>query len=312
MRFTLILFFSIVFCSVNSQTLHAQEKKRKKIKPVYHGKLQGGYLIDKVIPEGASSFTYFNFGIRKVTGEKVTESGIETFYYQDTFGEERINGFYSRGNEQTGFGLKYYYYLKVKNWRFGKINIQVGPQFSFGYYHNNVQPFNSNNFAKTFNDFKIGASARVELNYKIDNRYSAILGTQYTIAQFGLRRINSNNPALDIRSRLDDFLQFDFLVNRYLAYFGILRQFGKVKVDRVKLKEKRAKEKLKKQEKRDKKLAKKQKKKDKEQAKNSAKKSRKKAKEKAKNDRKRIFVNWSHDSKKYVFQKTKVNGLFLL
>lgn len=279
MRYTLLFFLTFIFCCAGNNTLFSQEKKRKKIKPVYHGKLQGGYFIDKVVPKGASEFTYLNFGIRKVTGEKMVERGIETFYYQNIFDKKIVNDFFSTGTKQTGFGLNYYHYIMLKKWNFKKFHLQVGPQFSFGYYHKENQPLSQNNFAKTFNDFKIGAAARVELNYRIDGRYAAILGSQYTISQFGLRRTNFKNPGLDIRSQLDDYLQFDFLPQRFVAYFGILRQFGRVKIDRVKLKEKRAKAKQQKQEKAARKLAKRQKKKDKTKT--------KKQKEKERNEKKR-------------------------
>lgn len=274
-----LLILISLFCLMPTQELLAQ-KKKKKAKPYYLGKIQSGFLIDKFIPKGYAGFTYLNLGIRKVTGEKIQESGFETFYYQKDQDKKRVNDFLTTGNRQTGFGLNYYHYIKLKKWDFKKFTVQTGPQFSFGYYHNEILPFTANNFATTYNDFKLGATARVELGYKIDERYSFILGSQYSIFQFGLRRINNQNPVLDRRRQLEDFVQFDFLINRYTFYFGMIRQFGRVKIDRVKLKEKRVKARQKKQEKIDNELLKKQKKKDKAKAKKQKKKDRKQKKKK--------------------------------
>lgn len=110
------------------------------------------------------------------------------------------------------------------------------------------------------------------MNYKIDERYSLILGSQYTLFQFGLRRINIQNPILTRRRQLEDFLQFDFLVKRYIAYVGVVTQFGKVKVNRAKIAKKKEEERQKKRDKIAKKKAKKSKKKLKDVAKKKSKK----------------------------------------
>ena len=274
MRYIFLFILTAIICFTSNNDLCAQRKR--KIKPVYHGKLQGGYQVDKFIPRGYAGFTYLNLGIRKVTGEKIRETGIETFYYNEIHDREEINQGYVIGNEQTGFGLNFYHYIKLKKWDFGKLNIQTGPQFSFGYYHNDNLPLSSNNFPRTFNDFKLGATARVELNYKIDERYSFLIGAQYTVLQAGLRRINNQNPILTRRQQLEDFLELDFLVDKYTAYVGILRQFGKVKINREKIKRKKAAEKERKQKKKAKKQAKKEKRKNKQKLKKAKKKAKKK------------------------------------
>lgn len=269
-----ILLYILVFIGLTSPHPLEAQKKRKRVKPVYYGKLQGGYMVDKFIPKGYAGFNYLNLGLRKVTGKKVRESGFEAFYYKEVHDRKIINQFYTIGNQQTGFGLNYYHYLMLQQWNLGKLNIQTGPQFSFGYYRNRNRPFSSHNFSTVYNDYKIGGLARVELSYKIDERYSFILGAQYTLFQFGLRRVTTENPNLTVRQKLEDFLQFDFLVNKYTAYTGIVTQFGKVKVNRTKI----AKKKKEQREKQAAKNAEKKKKRDEQIQKRRAKVIKKKAK----------------------------------
>ena len=250
-----LILISCAFLLLSFPTeLHAQ-KKRKKIKPIYYGKIQGGFLIDKYISKGNIGFTYFNLGSRKITGEKIQETGLASFYYRQRHDEERINNFYSRGFEQTGLGINFYHYIKYKKWDFGKLNLQVGPQFSFGYFKYKIALLNRFNFEEIINDFKVGVSTRLELNYKIDGRYTLALGTEYTLFQFGLRKIR--------QQQLEDYIHADLLPNRSLIYIGIITRFGKVRVNRAKLQRKREKERQKKQNKIAKKRVQKQKKKDK-------------------------------------------------
>ena len=143
------------------------------------------------------------------------------------------------------------------------MNLGLGPQFSLGYYYNEISPFTTNTFKRNFNDIKIGASGRVDISYPISQRFSILFSTQYTFFQFGVRRIEIENPTIIRRQRLKDFVQVDFLVNRYVAQLGILAQFGKIKKDRAKIKKKRDKKRQNKKEKlqkqRTKKLQKKEK-----------------------------------------------------
>ena len=73
---TLLLLFTILLFN---QHLFAQ--KKRKVKPVFFGKIQGAFLVDNFIADLNTSFTYINLGIRKITGKKVREIGIESYYY---------------------------------------------------------------------------------------------------------------------------------------------------------------------------------------------------------------------------------------
>jgi len=74
------------------------------------------------------------------------------------------------------------------------------------------------------------------------------------------------------RRQLEDFLQFDFLIERYIGYVGVVTQFGKVKINRAKIAKKKEEERQRLKDKIAKKKAKKEKKKLKEIAKKKAKK----------------------------------------
>jgi len=115
------IYILIIFCLWNVTSLQAQ--KKRKIKPVFYGKIQGGYLVDKVIPEGYSGYNYLNLGIRKVVGDKISEWGLETFYYKNINSREVVTRSLTTGTEQTGFGFNVYHYLMLKQWNFGKLKI---------------------------------------------------------------------------------------------------------------------------------------------------------------------------------------------
>lgn len=261
-----LLFVTSIFFLLLQVSLYGQ---KRKIKPIYYGKIQGAYIVDEFLPKGHAGFNYLNVGVRKMTGDKLREFGIATFYYQeDVFFFARSSFSERRADKQTGFLFNTYAYMDWKQWKWKKAKIHVGPQFDFGYYHNGVLPGGTLRFPIRTNDFKISGSARAEFQYDLDSRYSILIGTQYTVFQFGLRRINKENPILTRRQQLEDFIQFDFLIERYLGYFGVLRRFGKIRKtaeqrqkERDKADRKRAAEMKERQEKIDKKRAKKQKKK---------------------------------------------------
>lgn len=275
-----VVFFLIVFFPLFIIKPLQAQTKRNKGKTVYYGKLQGAYMVDKLIPKGYGGFNYINLGLRKVTGKKIREYGLEAFYYQKVHDKEIINEFYNEAYKQRGYGIKYYHYVMLKQWNFKRLNLQIGPQFSLGYFRNHRIPQASFAYAININDYKLGGSARMELNYKINRRYSFILGAQYTLFQFGLRRMYIDNPNLTNRQKLEDFIQFDYLVNRYAAYAGVLAQFGKIKVDRAIIEKKRKKQRAKQQAKNQKKKEKRVREVEKRRTKVTKKKEKKKSKNK--------------------------------
>lgn len=260
-----LFFLSILLLLVVQTSLLGQ----RKVKPIYYGKIQGAYVIDKFIPEGYAGFNYFNLGVRKMTGDKLREFGIATFYYQEDLLFLQRSIFSEGGpDRQTGFLFNTYAYIGWKQRKWKKARFHTGPQFDFGYYHNEMLPGTSVSFPIRTNDFKVSGSARAEFQYEIDPRYSFFVGAQYTLFQFGLRRIKKDNPILTRRQQLEDFIQFDFLIERYIGYFGVLRRFGKIRKtaaqrrkEREKANQKRAADQQKRQEKLKKKRAKQQKKK---------------------------------------------------
>lgn len=257
----ILLFLSLFIINNN---LFAQ--KKRKIKPVFYGKIQGGFLYDNFIGKAKTSFNYINLGIRKKTGKKVREIGLESFYYSqkhDVVYNPSDPNFPISGTLEEGFVANSYWYLGLKHWQFSKLKIGLGPQFSLGYHHKSIIPLTTSTFLQRFNDFKIGASGRIEISYPLSQRFSIIASTQYTIFQFGVRRIYWGNPTIVQSRQLKDFVQVDFLVNRYVVQLGIIAQFGKIKKDRVKIKKKRDKKRQKKKDQLQKQKAKKQKKKDK-------------------------------------------------
>ena len=225
------------------------QKPRKKIKPVYYGKVLGGFFQDKIIPNGFSGYNYLNLGIRKERGNKIKEVGIESYYFQLDHDYLYINEYAIFGYKQTSFLINSYLYLSFKQWNFSKFNLEIGPQFSLGYYHNSKLPYTSPNFEELYNDFKLGAALRLELSYPITQRFSLFLGSNYTIFQFGIRRHKINNPTLAQRLQLSDYVHVDLFLKRHISYIGILTQFGKIKKDRAKIRAKNAKARQKKKKK---------------------------------------------------------------
>lgn len=248
------VFWLIICCSIFATNLVGQ-RKGKKIKPIYFGKIQGAFLSNHFISKGFSNFNYGNISIRKVTGKKVREIGLESFYAAKkqniVLNPSTLPGAvpYLNGFLQTIFSANLYYYTAWKQWQFSKLKIQIGPQFSLGYFHQRHENYViAPSIGPTYNDFKIGASGKVELNYPINNRFSIIGGTQLTLMQFGVRRMDNGIVSIDIKSRKTDFIQVDFLIQRYVAHIGLLTQFGKIKKDKAKVKRKRDRQRQKKRE----------------------------------------------------------------
>jgi hypothetical protein len=248
------VFWLIICCSIFATNLVGQ-RKGKKIKPIYFGKIQGAFLSNHFIPNGFSNFNYGNISIRKITGKKIREIGIESFYSAKkqniVLNPSTLPGAapYLNGFLQTVFSANLYYYAAWKQWQFSKLKVQVGPQFSLGYFHQRHEGYViAPSIGTTYNDFKIGASGKIELIYPINNRFSIIGGTQFTLMQFGVRRMDNGIITLDITRRRTDFIQVDVLIQRYVAHIGVLTQFGKIKKDKAKIKRKRDKRRQKKKE----------------------------------------------------------------